>query len=228
MHRIDKQNAEADKHGAGKNGFTEGDPASGTESTTLSADIMDALQEEVCKVIEDPAGGNATLDKLDNTQLFTAIQTMIAAASPLKGDAHYDTRDVVDGDRFNFANERANNMPAGLGTIDNGTGGWQFTAVVDCLVTISLTAVVGSLTNAADFDIAIGRDIAGTTIPDVDNANCLAFAEHGHSDMPGTSTENATANVVLSAGEVLMVFNKHVTGTRHDDGYKLTMTALAV
>ncbi len=43
MHRIDTPTAQKDKFGQGKNGFTNGDPTTGTPSTHLNSDIFDGL-----------------------------------------------------------------------------------------------------------------------------------------------------------------------------------------
>jgi len=70
MHRIDGP-------GHASNLFTEGNPAVPTPATTVTADWLNALQEEVAGVIE---GAGDTLDKPDNGQLLAAINTLIAAA----------------------------------------------------------------------------------------------------------------------------------------------------
>lgn len=70
MHRIDHPTAAADLHGAGKDGFTEGDPVAGVAATVVTADIANALQEELANVIE---ARGLVLDKLDNTQLQQAV-----------------------------------------------------------------------------------------------------------------------------------------------------------
>ncbi len=73
MHRIDSATAEADKFGAGKNGYTEGTPGvlSPTETT---ADHINAFQEELIAPIE---ALGTTLVKATNTQLLTAIKRML-------------------------------------------------------------------------------------------------------------------------------------------------------
>lgn len=58
MHRIDTPTAQADKFGPGKNGFTNGDPATGRRATDLNSDMWDAVQEEICTAIES-AGLNS-------------------------------------------------------------------------------------------------------------------------------------------------------------------------
>lgn len=67
MHRIDGPGATVD------NKFTEGNPGAGIPATTVTADSLNALQEEVCGVIE--ATGIA-LDKGNNGQLLAAIQRL--------------------------------------------------------------------------------------------------------------------------------------------------------
>ncbi|SPP32462.1 hypothetical protein ARAF_2627 [Arsenophonus endosymbiont of Aleurodicus floccissimus] len=70
MHRIDTSTAQKDKFGQGKNGFTNGDPTTGTPSTKLNSDIYDALQEEVCTVVERSG------IRLNKSQLYHAIQKL--------------------------------------------------------------------------------------------------------------------------------------------------------
>ena len=45
MHRIDTKTAQKDKFGAGKNGFTRGNPQTGTPATDLDDDYFDMLQD---------------------------------------------------------------------------------------------------------------------------------------------------------------------------------------
>ncbi len=47
MHRIDTKTAQKDKFGAGKNGFTRGNPQTGTPATDLDDDYFDMLQERL-------------------------------------------------------------------------------------------------------------------------------------------------------------------------------------
>ncbi|XEH50813.1 integrase [Edwardsiella tarda] len=71
MHRIDTPTAQKDKFGARKNGFTRGNPQTGTPSTDLDDDYFDSLQEEIVGVIEAAA---ITLDKSDRGQLLKAMK----------------------------------------------------------------------------------------------------------------------------------------------------------
>ncbi|RQM76233.1 integrase [Aeromonas jandaei] len=75
MHRIDTSTAQKDKFGAGKNGFTSGNAQTGVPATEVSPDILDAMQEEICSVIESEG---LTLDKSKRDQLLAAINKKIS------------------------------------------------------------------------------------------------------------------------------------------------------
>ena len=70
MHRIDTPTAQKDKFGAGKNGFTRGNPQTGTPATALDDDYFDMLQEELAGVVE---AAGITLDKSKHNQLLHAL-----------------------------------------------------------------------------------------------------------------------------------------------------------
>jgi len=79
MHRIDTATAQQDKFGQGKNGFTNGDPATGRRATDLNSDMWDAVQEEICGVIE---GAGIQLVKTQYNQLYLAIKKIITGEIP--------------------------------------------------------------------------------------------------------------------------------------------------
>ncbi len=74
MHRIDTPTAQKDKFGAGKNGFTRGNPQTGTPATDLDDDYFDMLQEELAAVVEATGVG---LDKSKHNQLLTALKALL-------------------------------------------------------------------------------------------------------------------------------------------------------
>lgn len=74
MHRIDTPSAQKDKFGVGKNGFTRGNPQTGTAATKLDNDYFDSIQEEICGVIES---AGIALDKTKRTQLAESINKLI-------------------------------------------------------------------------------------------------------------------------------------------------------
>jgi hypothetical protein len=74
MHRIDTSTAQKDKFGAGKNGFTRGNPQTGTPATDLDDDYFDMLQEELAGVVE---ASGAILDKSKHDQLQTALKKLL-------------------------------------------------------------------------------------------------------------------------------------------------------
>ena len=74
MHRIDTSTAQKDKFGAGKNGFTRGNPQTGTPATDLDDDYFDMLQEELAGVVE---ATGVVLDKTKHNQLLTALKALL-------------------------------------------------------------------------------------------------------------------------------------------------------
>jgi len=81
MHRIDTSTAQKDKFGAGKDGFTSGNPQTGVPATEVSADILDAIQEEICSII---ASAGLTLDKSKNNQMLDALlMTIYPVGAPI-------------------------------------------------------------------------------------------------------------------------------------------------
>lgn len=87
MHRIDTKTAQKDKFGAGKNGFTRGNPQTGTPATDLDDDYFDMLQEELCSVVEE---SGASLEKGRHDQLLTALRALLLSRKNPFGDIKSD------------------------------------------------------------------------------------------------------------------------------------------
>lgn len=93
MHRIDTPTAQTDKFGQGKNGFTNGDPSIGRRATDLNSDMWDAVQEEICTVIER---AGIALDKAQHDQLYEAIVGLITDSVPDALLRKNNLSDVID------------------------------------------------------------------------------------------------------------------------------------
>ncbi|EFB1682813.1 tail fiber protein [Escherichia coli] len=87
MHRIDTKTAQKDKFGAGKNGFTRGNPQTSTPATDLDDDYFDMLQEELCSVVE---ASGASLEKGRHDQLLTALRALLLSRKNPFGDIKSD------------------------------------------------------------------------------------------------------------------------------------------
>ncbi|MCS1285510.1 tail fiber protein, partial [Escherichia coli] len=87
MHRIDTKTAQKDKFGAGKNGFTRGNPQTGTPATDLDDDYFDMLQEELCSVVE---ASGASLEKARHDQLLTELRALLLSRNNPFGDIKSD------------------------------------------------------------------------------------------------------------------------------------------
>ncbi|CNI83784.1 tail fiber repeat 2-containing protein [Yersinia intermedia] len=92
MHRIDTPTAQVDKFGAGKNGFTRGNPQTGVPATALDDDYFDAVQEELAGIVE---AAGIVLDKTNRAQLLTAIQHLITLGIPDLKDASLTQKGIV-------------------------------------------------------------------------------------------------------------------------------------
>lgn len=77
MHRIDTLTAVKDKFGPGKNGFTDGNLRTGRLATWLNSAMWDAIQEEICGVIEK---AGIKLNKEEHDQLYKAILLLVGGA----------------------------------------------------------------------------------------------------------------------------------------------------
>lgn len=80
MHRIGTSTAKTDKHGSGKDGFTDGDPSTGEATTKLEDDWFDMVQEELCTVVERDGGtvrtkaGDASASAYDQLDLASGAR----------------------------------------------------------------------------------------------------------------------------------------------------------
>ncbi|EKN6172296.1 TPA: tail fiber protein [Yersinia enterocolitica] len=92
MHRIDTPTAQVDKFGAGKNGFTRGNPQTGVPATALDDDYFDAVQEELAGVVE---AAGFVLNKANRAQLLAAIQKLVSEGIPDLKDATLNQKGIV-------------------------------------------------------------------------------------------------------------------------------------
>ncbi|CNE82040.1 bacteriophage tail fiber protein [Yersinia bercovieri] len=81
MHRIDTPTAQVDKFGAGRNGFTRGNPQTGVPATALDDDYFDAIQEELAGIVE---AAGIVLDKSNRAQVLAAIKKLIGSETDTK------------------------------------------------------------------------------------------------------------------------------------------------
>lgn len=107
MHRIDTPTAQKDKFGAGKNGFTRGNPQTGTPATDLDDDYFDMLQEELAGVVE---ATGVNLEKSKHNQLLTALKALLLSrANPfadIKADGAAAVSTALANLRFELEEQR--------------------------------------------------------------------------------------------------------------------------
>ncbi|EFA9237695.1 gp53-like domain-containing protein [Escherichia coli] len=124
MHRIDTKTAQKDKFGAGKNGFTRGNPQTGTPATDLDDDYFDMLQEELCSVVE---ASGASLEKGRHDQLLTALRALLLSRKNPFGDIKSDG--TVKTALENLGLGEAAKLPAISGSLSSS--GWIKIPVIE-------------------------------------------------------------------------------------------------
>ncbi|WP_208642660.1 gp53-like domain-containing protein [Buttiauxella izardii] len=126
-HRIDTATAQKDKFGAGKNGFTRGNPQTGEQATALDDDYFDMIQEELIGIVE---AANITPNKAKHDQLLTALKALFLDAS-LNGSDIADKAAFLSNLGLKAAASRdvgtgANQIPdMGSFTFSNATQGFK-------------------------------------------------------------------------------------------------------
>lgn len=113
MHRIDTSTAQKDKFGAGKNGFTGGNPQTGELPTALDQDFFDSLQEEIARLIES---AGLLLSKSNNDQLQEAIARITLSRKSPFADIKSDGPDALAAALANLGLGSAAKKSVGNGT----------------------------------------------------------------------------------------------------------------
>lgn len=188
MHRIDSTTAVEDLNGPGKNGFTEGDPGIPLSPTKVTAKILNALQEELCNIVE---AAGLTLDDEDNTQVLQAIMSLLIGRNRCdgfivannSGDIAHDI-DVGVGFASDTTNAYIISSAASMtkridavwaaGTNQGGfpSGGGLLTLSNDTWYRVF---VIGKSTDSTAFDIGFDTSATAANLLHADNAGGSGF-----------------------------------------------------
>lgn len=141
MHRIDTATAQKDKFGAGKDGFTRGNPQTGTPATDLDDDYFDMLQEELVGVVES---AGIELDKSKHDQLLTALKMLFLQRTNPFGDIKNDGAAAIATALTNLQ------LVGGLGSTTVGR-----------LVGVQVITSSGTYTPTAGAKFGIARGVGG-------------------------------------------------------------------
>lgn len=155
MHRIDGPGATSPG-----NQFTEGDPVGAVPATVVTADWLNAVQEEIAGVIE---GASIALSKPSNSQLHAAILALIAAntTSFTTGDVKLTLKTTADAGWVMFNDGTIGNASSGATTRANADTEALFTLLWNN-VTNTYAAVSGGRGASAAADFAANKTIALT------------------------------------------------------------------
>ncbi|HCS6227784.1 TPA: hypothetical protein ACGTMH_002415 [Escherichia coli] len=176
MHRIDTKTAQKDKFGAGKNGFTRGNPQTGTPATDLDDDYFDMLQEELCSVVE---ASGASLEKARHDQLLTALRALLLSRKNPFGDIKSDGTVKTALENLGLGEAAKRNVGNGenqipdmsFWTVTGGNGNFvirQPDGLITQMVTVSISGTVamnGMTDNAYAITGSNKSYIATATLP---------------------------------------------------------------
>lgn len=242
MHRIDTKTAQKDKFGAGKNGFTRGNPQTGTPATDLDDDYFDMLQEELCSVVE---ASGASLEKGRHDQLLTALRALLLSRknpfADIKADGpaaisealeNLQLRESFSGVVGQSRNARMSVAAASATAtfsadelIVEDSGGHQYRVTsFSGTINIATTGINGMDTGSAPVNgyvaiYAIYNPTTQTTaLLAVDNSTTVATEVYTGSHMPAGYTASALISVWPTSSSQLVVGNQlgrkvHIPGT---------------
>lgn len=169
MHRIDTKTAKKDKFGAGKNGFTRGNPQTGTPATDLDDDYFDMLQEELCSVVE---ASGASLEKARHDQLLTALRALLLSRKNPFGDIKSDGTVKTALENLGFQKgvaggiswEIVNGVTTVWGLVSVPSGGLNFTLPVSMPSSHYTVIAMDSDSNIGKGKLIAGAPVSATQI----------------------------------------------------------------
>lgn len=152
MHRVD-----ADGHVA--NQFTDGNPGLGQPATLLAADWHNAIQEELCKIVEE---SGTALNKPTNTQLNTALGILFGVQVPPGGRLTLEAGVAISpGDVAGAATVRYTPHLHDKVRLYDGTRWKWFTFAELSQTTADATKSPAAVANNSNYDVFVWND-AGT------------------------------------------------------------------
>ena len=187
MHRIDTKTAQKDKFGAGKNGFTRGNPQTGTPATDLDDDYFDMLQEELCSVVE---ASGASLEKGRHDQLLTALRALLLSRKNPFGDIKSDGTVKTALENLGLG-EAAKSLFASINTVTAAAQKFPSGLILQCGQLNGAPNV--SSTYGMRFPMTFSRVIAVVVTLNVTGAA-------GQPTVSATSVQNTGFNITVSPG----------------------------
>ncbi|ECL8477733.1 hypothetical protein FTZ03_11950 [Salmonella enterica] len=221
MHRIDTPTAQKDKFGQGKNGFTNGNPATGRRATDLNSDMWDAIQEEVCAVIE---ATGIPLSKGEHTQLHAAIGRLIDKQVKTRLEKDQNGADIPDKQKFienvglTETVEQARNAVPSTRKVN------EKELTTDITLTPGDVGALPVTGGKLDGPLGIGTDnaLGGNSIALGDNDTGIKWISDG---VLGIYANNALVGYIDNSGLHMSVDVLTNGGIRAGDGKRLSLTS---
>ncbi|UXY12085.1 hypothetical protein N7922_06035 [Kosakonia sp. ML.JS2a] len=206
MHRIDTSTAQVDKFGAGKNGFTAGNPQTGTPATDLDEAFFDMLQEELAGVVES---SGVALDKTKHNQLLTALKALLLTRANPFADIKADGTTVAALGNLGAAPLASPNL-TGTPTAPTAVTGTNTTQIA------TMAALQAAINDAHTF-AASGYQRLPSSLPD--HTGLMIQWGSGLVSTPGTSQTYTLPQAFTTAFYQILI--------SHDDGLSTTTNIAA-
>ena len=200
MHRIDTPTAQKDKFGAGKNGFTRGNPQTGTPATDLDDDYFDMLQEELAGVVE---ATGVNLDKSKHNQLLTALKALLLSRAHPFADIKADGTAAIAEALSNLGLKSAAKRVAQTAVSDK---------TLDSLMQVGAFGLGGPALTSESTDITNVY-----TLPIGDAGNPEPHQNYVHINLAGTSFYSSRIALSMNGTDNPRIFIKSRSGTTESD-----------
>lgn len=227
MQRVTHSTAKANLFGTGKSGYSAGIPGS-EPATVLTADAVNALQEEIANAIEK---FGVALNPADNTQLYKSLKAIKDAIPTSTGtgsdpDAAKKSVSNIFAQANTFQKDVLINATLNLRNVDGHTpanidcdGGIHADGTIttnDQLTSVGLDAGTGTVKTSGNFETNAGNVYAG---------NGMVSAKTVHSDQDMSSGRDlsvarnltVTGTIEASSSDIKVSGTKSIVVTGSDD-----------
>lgn len=219
MKRISTSTKVADKFGAGKDGFTDGNAGSGIPPTDLEAALFDHIQEELCAIIEEDGGASSPAvapDPASRNQLITKLKAMFArkfqAAELVDGTAKVATQAQTNAGTDDATIVTPKKLRAGFSASLTTNGHIAFPSWLGSLIIqwgqFTTLASSGAGGTGVTFPVAFLTDLFSLSLLTANTSSLTATAVAclGASGIGGfEATTKNSANAFVDAGVVFYI-----------------------
>lgn len=190
---------EIDGDGNVDGSFVEGDPTTGTPATVITADWLNAVQDELINVIE---GAGIELEKGTNDQLLAAILSLAAQSIPLQrwqtnpDEYTVESQDIYDRDGHGEDAFYKYVFPAGAASVMYMQIGPMPSAGYDLQIKFAYRMTTSDGVNTVDWGLQYKAISAGEAIAEMPDYATWNAAKDGAASHSDTANDADTLTIV--------------------------------